>query len=383
MWKKSPASLVNNARALLVSSLLLLLVVVAPPVAMAQQEAETTSTTRCVLSEPVALDANGLVELQHFVNEEEGTFTMKIAYYGGRSYIGIGVNQDGAPLMVPSVATIGRNDGEDGPQVMEYTLTATTGVQPATLQDGILASTFEQTETTSTLTFTQLLNEPDQVAITDDTQWIYAIGFPDNQWMGHAIRGSFQLPLSLTCGSSTGLLPCPLSAALALDAAGDLELEQFVDYESSSFTMRLSYYGGEAWIGLGINSDGIPKMTPATVVIGRGDEDFAGVQQYRMTAETGVQVGEDALQDLLLNATFVQSDGVSVLTFTQQLDDGISDSTQWIYAVGFPENNWMGHGIQGGFQLALSPTCDTGTSSSGAQAAGTVLITEISSPNRA
>jgi hypothetical protein len=42
---------------------------------------------------------------------------------------------------------------------------------------------------TSTLTFTQLLNEPD-LEVSDQSTWIYAVGLPNNQWTGkHNIRG--------------------------------------------------------------------------------------------------------------------------------------------------------------------------------------------------
>lgn len=151
----------------------------------------------CVLSDPIALDSNGQVELQQFINEDEGTFTMKVIYYG-QAYIGIGVNQEGLPRMTPAIVAIGRADGSNS-RVEKYSMMPNSGVQLAASQEGLFNATFEQTASTSTLTFTQLLSEPGQVAITDDSQWIYAVGFPNNRFGGHAIRGSFQLPLSRSC----------------------------------------------------------------------------------------------------------------------------------------------------------------------------------------
>jgi len=155
----------------------------------------------CTFSEPMTLDSDGQVVLSQYVNEEEGTFTMKVIYNGGQSYIGIGVNQEGLPAMNPGIAVIGRNDNNNVSVVDKYMMTALNGVQVMddSNNGGIISSTFEQTETTSTLTFTQLLSEENQVAITDDTQWLYAIGFDDNGWGGHSIRGTFQLSLSRSC----------------------------------------------------------------------------------------------------------------------------------------------------------------------------------------
>jgi Eukaryotic cytochrome b561 len=385
-----------------------------------------TASYSCTFSEPIVLDSEGNVELQQYVNFDEGTFTMKVTYYGGRSFIGIGVNQEGLPSMTPSVAVIGRNDDEI-PQVSKYIMSSMYTALPAEEeeQQGIVQSTFEQTDTMSTLVFTQLLSEPNQVAITDETQWLYAIGFDENSWGGHSIRGSFQLSLSPTCTLISDVTPeeteppvdetstavptdavdgeqeetegedelqdsflpaCPLSEPIVLDSAGNLELEQFVDEASNSFTMRLTYYGGQAWIGVGINEDGVPKMTPAMAVIGRGADGDSPpiIQKYRLSSGWLVEPAESSLQTLVYSS-FEQTEDTSTLIFTQLLNEEgqatVTDTTQWIFAVGYDGNQWSGHQIQGSFQLTLTPSCD-GTSTSGAEA-GTIVITEIESPNRA
>ena len=396
------------------------------------------SSYSCTFSEPIVLDSDENVELQQYVNFDEGTFTMKVTYYGGRSFIGIGVNQEGLPAMTPAVAVIGRNDDEVS-QVSKYIMSSMYAVLPVEGEEeqGIVQSTFEQTDTMSTLTFTQLLSELNQVAINDETRWLYAIGYDDNAWGGHSIRGSFQLSLSPTCTLISEVQPeetdstvdqtlapeetsttvptdvidgaqeategegdvekedetqgsyvpaCPLSKPIVLDSGGNLELEQFVDEASNSFTMKLTFYGGQAWIGVGINEDGVPKMSPAMAVVGRGanGDSPPSIQKYRLSSGWQVEPADSSLQTLVYSS-FEQTEDTSTLIFTQLLkEEGqapVTDTTQWIFAVGYDGNQWSGHQIQGGFQLQLTPSCD-GTSTSGAEA-GSIVITEIKSPNRA
>jgi hypothetical protein len=89
------------------------------------------------------LDNNGQLELQEqFINEDEGTYTMKLTYYGGQAYIGIGVNnQQGLARMTPAIAAIGRAD-ESRPRVEKYSLTANSGVQLAASQEGLFNTSF-------------------------------------------------------------------------------------------------------------------------------------------------------------------------------------------------------------------------------------------------
>jgi len=141
--------------------------------------------TVCKLSDPVTLDEDGLVTLEQAADKEEGTFTMRLTYYGGQSWIGIGINHDSTAKMTPSTAVIGRMlDGE--PSVLKYDLESSSkdasGVIPMSLQT-LQDATFTQTDTTSVLEFTQLLNEDTQV-VSDDSVWIYAVGLPDNVWEG-------------------------------------------------------------------------------------------------------------------------------------------------------------------------------------------------------
>ena len=189
--------------------------------------------------------------------------------------------------------------------------------------------------------------------------------------------------LSMALPTLVSSFSCPLSDPIALDSAGDLELEQFVDEASNSFTMRLTYYGGQSWIGVGVNQNGRARMSPSMVVIGRADGG-ASVQKYSLPSGTSVGLADSSLQTLM-DASFEQTADTSTLIFTQLLnEDGqapITDSSQWIFAVGYDGNSWSGHKLEGGFQLALSSTCN-GNSTSGA-GVGAIVLSEVEEANRA
>jgi len=414
------------------------------------------SAVSCFLSNPIVLDKDGYVELQQYVNEYEGTFTMKMTYYG-QAYVSIGVNENGNARMKPATAIIGRADGGT-PSVDKYTISNYNGVD-LTTNDGLYNASFVQTTDSSVLTFTQSLDQFAQISIADDTQWIYAVGREGNSFGRHALEGSFQLPLTSTCSvvatpapteapvvtpttntpTSAGNTPtsdntsetdegeteseaedednsfdddsdeteaetptsttgsqapaqgtasdevtpsCTFADPIVVDQNGELELQQFSNPELGTYTIKLTYSGGQAWLGVGINQNGVPKMSPSTVVIGRADGDNPTVLKYGMTGGTMVELLDSSLQTLL-NASFVQTDSVSTLTYTGYLSESgqtpISDSTQWIYAVGFSDNRWNGHAMQGGFKLSLTPTCQN-TASSATQSG--IVFANIAEPDR-
>jgi Eukaryotic cytochrome b561 len=375
----------------------------------------------CPFSVPIALDSAGDLELEQYVDEASNTFTMKLTYYGGQAWIGVGINDNGVPAMSPATAVVGRAaEGNSPATVQKYRLSDGQAQLADTSLQTLVSSSFEQTADTSILTFTQLLTEEGQVAITDTTQWIFAIGFDGNQWGFHRTQGSFQVALTPGCngtsssaggaeseppattvpsecaidGDQGGQPPqnsssvppgCTLSEPIPLDSAGDLELEQYVDEASNSYTMKLTYYGGQAWIGVGINQDGVPKMSPSIAVVGRAAEGDspATVEKYSLSSGWQAQLADTSFQTLV-SSSFEQTADTSTLIFTQLLSEEgevpVTDTTQWIFAVGFDGNQWGGHRTQGSFQLALTPSCD-GTSTSEAQA-GKIVITAIAPPNR-
>jgi hypothetical protein len=192
--------------------------------------------------------------MEQVANRAEGTFTMRLTYYGGQSWIGIGINHEDSNNMTPSTAVIGRMlDGE--PSILKYDLESDSqdgsGVIPMELQN-LQNVSFTQTETTSVLQFTQLLNEDTQV-VSDESVWIYAVGLPDNQWEGkHQIHGAFYITMDETCeqvpaSAPTGTATQPTNAAdTAQDETGengntsDIESEDNEDKDTSAINAESS-----------------------------------------------------------------------------------------------------------------------------------------------
>eukprot|EP00934_Nitzschia_sp_Nitz4_P005301 Nitzschia sp. Nitz4//scaffold265_size26576//15572//18151//NITZ4_008250-RA/size26576-processed-gene-0.16-mRNA-1//-1//CDS//3329544846//5291//frame0 len=328
------------------------------------------------LSEPIALGSEGNVELQQYLDIEEGTFTVKVTYTGGQAFVGVALNDNGVGEMTPSNAIVG--DATYG--VVQYRMTA----EAVTVAENqtLLNSSFVQTDDTSVLTFTQSLADITDRDLTDVSTWIYAIGYDDNTgFIGHSQRGS--VDFALTDGSSDEPEEeCSLET-IALGSAGNVELEQYVDLDANTFTMKVTYTGGQAFVGVALNDNGTGEMTPANAVIG---DSSAGVMQYRMTADAGVVLAES---QTLLNSSFVQTDDTSVLTFTQSLDDitdrDLTDPSTWIYAIGYNGNTpFIGHSQRESFEIALTEcgiTQDGGTTSTEAPTTtpndgGSVVVNE-------
>jgi hypothetical protein len=61
----------------------------------------------CTFSDPITLDSDGQVTMQYFMNVREDTFSMRITYVGGHSWVGLGINTDQTEEMSPSFAVIG------------------------------------------------------------------------------------------------------------------------------------------------------------------------------------------------------------------------------------------------------------------------------------
>ena len=179
--------------------------------------------------------------------------------------------------------------------------------------------------------------------------------------------------LCLFCGSYANAAgwDCTLSAPIILfDKDPDIvTLQQVVNVEEGTFTMKLNYTGGNAYVGIGVNTDGGEKMTPANAVIGRAYDDAEGtttVMRYDLMSDekdgSGVVPLDTQYQDMLKDATFEQPDlTTSILTFTQPIDDGnlvVTPDSKWLFAVGLPDNMWEGkHKIHGAFSLGLTPNC--------------------------
>jgi uncharacterized protein YihD (DUF1040 family) len=348
----------------------------------------------CSFGEPHEM-YGGKVKLEHFKNTAAGTYTMRLTYSGGNAWVSIGVNHEGSFHMAPSTCIIGRIEYDEdgitpiGSSVLKYDVTsskedASGVVVMADEFQTLMDTTFEQDGETSVLTFTQKLDDSGMNGpITDESSWIYAIGLPDNQWEGqHKVHGSFFMPLEDNCAVETAPGPAPAPASVEYDCAfveprevygGKVKLEHFKNSAVGTYTMRLSYMGGDAWVSIGVNHEGSFHMAPSTCIIGRIEYDEDGITpigssvlKYDVTSSKEDASGVVAMTDefqTLLNATFEQDGEKSVLTFTQKLDDSgmngpITDESSWIYAIGLPDNQWEGqHKIHGSFFMPLEDNC--------------------------
>jgi hypothetical protein len=156
---------------------------------------------------------------------------------------------------------------------------------------------------------------------------------------------------------------CILSPSVEI--ADGLTIQNFVDYERDTFTMKLEYQGN-SWIGIGFENDGRPG-TPTFAVIGRILEDETQtVMKYVLNTKNPDASGVVEMpqgSQTLEGASFVQFDGKSTLTFTKPLNEDydipeqiVTNTTTWVYAVGLPDNAWAGrHTIAGKLNLALTP----------------------------
>jgi hypothetical protein len=156
----------------------------------------------CAFSNPMWLNREGNVLLEHHVNCEDNVFTMRVSYLDGDdSWVGIGVNlRDDDRQMAPPHAVIG--DANRG--VRRYFLgsNARDGSGVSALDDvysHLKSATFFQDGGMSILEFTH-----DSVTLRDETgefyfgvgkesTWFWAVGLPGNQWHGkHQINGYFR-----------------------------------------------------------------------------------------------------------------------------------------------------------------------------------------------
>mmetsp|Transcript_29997 Transcript_29997/g.49799 ORF Transcript_29997/g.49799 Transcript_29997/m.49799 type:complete len:503 (+) Transcript_29997:295-1803(+) len=210
--------------------------------------------------------------------------------------------------------------------------------------------------------------------------------FFSNNWSPLVIATVCTALLGVVAQSVAGQDACTLSDPLFLDANGALTLQQVKNTNEGTFTMRIKYTGGHAWIGIGVNLDGRPKMTPVQSVIGRLEPSGSStsVWKYRLASDdtdaSGVVRLNDDLQSDLQSATFVQDfdettqEEISILEFTHPLQDNagamsVTDNSVWVFAVGNADNAWTGkHKISGSFQLPLTDNC---VSQGGSNNAGT------------
>lgn len=179
-------------------------------------------------------------------------------------------------------------------------------------------------------------------------------------WLRLLLAGSFLI------GLAESEYTCRYSDEISIHKDGTTFMQQYVNEDEGTFTMRLRYTGGQSWIGIGINTIGKNDMAPAEAVIGDINR---GVKRYSLQSDDKQGSGVIPLQDInnhLKSSSFLQTEaGESILEFTQDLvirnpGDGsiiheISELSVWIWAVGLPDNAWAGkhklHGAFEGFEL--------------------------------
>jgi hypothetical protein len=64
--------------------------------------------------------------------------------------------------------------------------------------------------------------------------------------------------------SSAATAECDFSNPIEIHQDG-IMLQEFANYGDNTFTMKLTYIGGKAWIGIGFNTQGRASMIPSTV----------------------------------------------------------------------------------------------------------------------
>jgi hypothetical protein len=212
-------------------SVLLLLMVAASVSSQDDEEPDYD----CTFSEEISIHPSGQVLLQHYVNYFEGTFTMRVRYTGGHSYIGIGTNYIGRPWMAPAYAVIGDKSREVKRYWLEEEYEDGSGNIPYPDVNGHLkASSFVQNDDTdeTLLEFTHDLIIRDEETGTNrieyehtaDSTWIWAVGLPDNQWEGvHRLHGSFQINLFDSCVPKTS---SPTAAPISTNTDEDPDEEE-------------------------------------------------------------------------------------------------------------------------------------------------------------
>jgi hypothetical protein len=160
---------------------------------------------------------------------------------------------------------------------------------------------------------------------------------------------------------------CTWSDEFSLHNSGTVFVQEYVNRDEGTVSMRIRYTGGESWIGVGINYMDDTYMAPAYAVIGRIDNGGSSVRRYWIDS-----AGEDGITPIgdpnmhLKRASFLQQDGETILEFTHDLtiiEDGavmkeITADSKWIWAVGPDGNDWGGrHELQGAFTGELSENC--------------------------
>jgi hypothetical protein len=161
--------------------------------------------------------------------------------------------------------------------------------------------------------------------------------------------------------TQTGSSPksCPLPTNERILLTDQLTMKEVVNPFTNQITIQLEYQGGDAWIGFAITDDQ-RQMLGSEAVIGKPDENT--VQKYSLESTTtdGI-VAMSTDSQTLENATIVQANGVTTLTFTKLLVEDNNNNGEkeilangpnyFLYAVG-SSNTFGIHALKGSVTLS-------------------------------
>jgi hypothetical protein len=180
-------------------------------------------------------------------------------------------------------------------------------------------------------------------------------------------------PVGPTFPSSPAATTTRPAAGSGLDCSfrGDpIQLSETVTFQhilnevDGTLTVELTYQG-TAWVGVGVSPDG--QMVGSQVVIAKPDEAPSESNPARYSLEARQQDAvELASQRTLIEATYEQTGGVTVLRFKEvlainvELPISASGSNTFVYAVG-SSNTFGYHAQRGSFTLPALTGCTVAT----------------------
>jgi len=168
-----------------------------------QTDASEQQSDACISDNPdyanqIPLGTNGDVTFYYSITDDQTALSAQVVYRG-LGWVSWAVSSDGQ--MVGSEAVIGLPDDSS---VQKYALSSKSndGVTPLPSQTLIDASVV-QTDTTTILTFTKILSEPNEIPIplSGPQFFLWAVG-SSNGLGYHASRAPFQLDLSQGCAGA-------------------------------------------------------------------------------------------------------------------------------------------------------------------------------------
>ena len=386
----------------------------AAPSSTAGNETSGSSTTVDCSSfrdNPIKLIDDDLV-LHAIIDPVAKTLSAELVYVG-QAWLSVGFSP-GKKTMIGSQAVTGWPDQDLSlTNPGKYDMTTETEAGVILMDDSrqtLTNATIFQNDTHTVLKFTKILEEPNEnsISASGEASLVWAVGM-DNSMPFHIKASGFSLKLN-QCVVDATLLPPPTptpsnsagppppapssietatptksksassvpvstvssSNSTTVDCSSfrdnpiplgstDLIMHAILNPMDRTLTAELVYQG-QAWLSLGF-APGRTTMTGSQAVIGWPEEDASSPTnpaKYDMNAESeaGVVRMDDSRQTLM-NATIVQNDTHTVLTFTKFIEESnensvsATDASWFVWAVG-ASNTIKAHGKRGGLSLVVN-----------------------------